>query len=161
VHANQCPCTSGLPLRACCAVLLDNPGSAPTAEALMRSRYTAFVLGDAEYLLSTWDPAARPAQLNLKQDRTEWLGLEIISCEAGGVGDDKGRVKFVARFRLHGREQTLREHSRFRKQGDRWLYVDGEVEPSPPPATRPPAIAGRNEPCPCKSGQKFKRCCGK
>ncbi|HRI53298.1 MAG TPA: YchJ family protein [Pseudomonadota bacterium] len=158
---DQCPCGSGLPLSACCGVYLASPGSAPTAEALMRSRYSAFVLGDAEYLLETWDPEQRPARLSLKHDATEWRGLEIISREAGGVADDTGRVKFIARFRLHGRDQTLREHSRFRKQGGRWLYIDGQVEPSSPPVVRTPAVAGRNDPCPCGSGQKFKRCCGK
>lgn len=129
----------------------------------MRSRYTAFVQRDSEYLLATWDPAQRPAQLNLKQDRTEWLGLQIVGREAGGAADQEGRVQFIARFRNNGREQALCEHSRFRKQGGRWLYVDGELAASPSlaPARKPPVSTGRNEPCPCGSGQKYKRCCGR
>ena len=131
----------------------------------MRSRYTAYVLRDAAYLLSTWDPAHRPADLDLRADPTEWLGLQILGTEAGGETDQRGRVKFVARFRTRGTEQALHEDSRFRRHGDRWLYVDGEIArsgaPTPPPGRTAPAGPGRNSPCPCGSGQKFKRCCGK
>ena len=131
----------------------------------MRSRYTAFVLGNADYLLATWDPASRPRQLDLQHDRTQWLGLEIRRTESGRETDTAGRVEFIARFRLHGIDQALHENSRFRKQAGRWLYIDGETEVRRPAAARPAAAAarsaGRNDPCPCGSGQKFKRCCGK
>jgi SEC-C motif-containing protein len=131
----------------------------------MRSRYTAFVLHEADYLLATWDPAHRPGHLSLKQDRTEWLGLQIIETEAGSATDVTGRVHFIARFRLDGKEQALAENSRFRKDADRWLYIDGEVAPTEKPGSAPATAArpstGRNEPCPCNSGLKFKRCCGK
>lgn len=158
-----CLCGSGRPLAACCAVYLNRHRDPPTAEALMRSRYTAFALGDERYLLDTWDPTHRPARLDLKGDRTEWLGLRIVSCEAGGETDIEGRVQFIARFRLRGNEQVLCEDSRFRKEADRWLYVDGQMADTPGPAATAAArpTVGRNEPCPCGSGQKFKRCCGK
>ncbi len=130
----------------------------------MRSRYTAFVLGRADYLLRTWDPKHRPPHLDLERDQTEWLGLEVKKTEAGGPADNQGRVQFIARFRLNGREQALSENSRFRKQNSRWLYVDGETSfdrgAASAPAAGPPKV-GRNDPCPCGSGQKFKRCCGK
>ncbi len=128
----------------------------------MRSRYTAFVLRDTEYLLTTWDPKYRPASLDLKKDRTEWLGLQILETEAGRETDVVGRVSFLARFCLDGSEQALRENSRFRKIGERWLYLDGQTTqlPQPPSVTTRPS-AGRNDPCPCGSGQKYKRCCGK
>jgi SEC-C motif-containing protein len=163
-----CPCGSGAAHAACCGAYLADHRPAPTAETLMRSRYTAYVLRDVDYLLRTWDPAHRPARLSLEDDRTQWLGLQILSTEAGGPADQKGRVRFIARFRLHGREQALAEHSRFRKQGDRWLYIDGDGDgdgevgtaaPVRPAVARP--TAGRNDPCPCGSGMKYKRCCGK
>ncbi len=140
---------------------LSGQQDAPTAEALMRSRYTAFVLRDADYLLATWDPKYRPAQLDLKKDRTQWLGLQVLETEAGRATDTLGRVAFVARFQLDGSEQALRENSRFRKVGTRWFYLDGETTQLPQPASaaaRP--NVGRNDPCPCGSGQKYKRCCG-
>lgn len=126
----------------------------------MRSRYTAYVLEDADYLLATWDPAHRPPRLGFRGDRTEWLGLRIVSTEAGGEGDDTGVVEFVARFRQGGGEHELHERSRFRRSADGWLYIDGEVKEKQKPATAA-AKAGRNDPCPCGSGMKFKRCCGK
>ena len=130
----------------------------------MRSRYTAFVLGNADYLLATWDPESRPARLDLQHDRTQWLGLQIVATEAGSETDSQGRVAFIAQFRLDGKEQALRENSRFRKVGDRWLYVDGQAAQISGSASGVAAVArpgiGRNDPCPCGSGKKYKRCCG-
>ena len=160
----SCPCGSGSPLSACCGVYLDRDADPPTAEALMRSRYTAFVLRNADYLLATWDPASRPRRLELQHDRTEWLSLELRRIESGGPADPTGRVEFIARFRLNGIDQALHENSRFRQQAGRWLYIDGETEVSRPAARPAQAAArsvGRNDPCPCGSGQKFKRCCGR
>ncbi len=128
----------------------------------MRSRYTAFLMKDAAYLLATWDSAYRPAHLDLGRDKTEWLGLQVLNTEAGGESDDEGRVEFAARFRLHGKEEVLREHSRFRREKGVWLYVSGDIAPVSAATTRPAApIGGRNAWCPCGSGQKWKRCCGK
>jgi len=158
-----CPCGSGLLLASCCGPYLDGDSLPPTAEALMRSRYCAFALRNASYLLATWDAAGRPPMLDLTDDQTEWLGLQILSTEAGGAGDVRGRVEFVARFRHAGTEHTLHEHSRFRKQGKQWLYIDGEIKQQRAalvPVVRRDTV-GRNDPCPCGSGSKWKRCCGK
>ena len=111
----------------CCGPYLEQRQLAPTAEALMRSRYSAFVLRNSRYLLSTWDPAHRPARLDLKHDQTEWLGLEIVSTEAGTELDTVGRVAFIARYRSRGKVAALVEHSRFRKVGDAWFYIDGDT----------------------------------
>lgn len=131
----------------------------------MRSRYTAFVLRNADYLLATWDPAHRPRRLDLKQDRTEWLGLELRQTVSGSAEDADGQVEFIARFRAHGAAQALHGTSRFRKQDGRWLYIDGAIHATPAAAARaapaPSPGVGRNAPCPCGSGQKFKRCCGR
>lgn len=164
-----CPCGTGLPQAACCGVYLEGAKLPPTAEALMRSRYTAYVRRRADYLLATWDPATRPRRLGLHEDRSEWLGLQILRCEAGTEADREGRVEFIARYRAGGREHQLREDSRFRRDGRRWLYVDGQVNEqldavgAPAPAQSPAIAAekvGRNDPCPCGSGLKHKRCCG-
>jgi SEC-C motif-containing protein len=162
MNQRACPCQSGRPLAACCGPYLENQRPAPTAEALMRARYSAFVLKDEAYLIETWDPAHRPARLDLGRDRTEWLGLTVLSTELGGEADDEGRVEFAARFRVNGKEEVLRENSRFRRSTAGWIYVSGELGPParPTPHTAAPGPA-RNAPCPCGSGQKWKRCCGK
>lgn len=138
----------------------------------MRSRYTAYACRDADYVLRTWHPAQRPARLDLTNDRTQWLGLRIVSTQAGGVSDTQGQVEFIARFR-HGvrdgqlHENHIHERSRFVREGEAWLYVDGDLSPAaataPAPSlpVRSQPTVGRNDPCPCGSGQKWKRCCGR
>jgi SEC-C motif-containing protein len=121
-----CPCGRPLPLLQCCGrYLADFAGTpAPDAEALMRSRYTAFVLQDAEYLLATWDPAYRPATLAFEPG-LKWLGLEVRAHHVLDAGH--AEVEFVARSRLAGRAHRLHERSRFRRAGERWIYVDGDT----------------------------------
>jgi SEC-C motif domain protein len=98
---------------------------APTAEALMRSRYTAFVLGDADYLQATWHPQSRPSRVRIDAQQ-QWIGLAIKDTEAGLPEHDRGVVEFVARFKINGRGHRLRERSRFEKIDGRWYYLDGE-----------------------------------
>lgn len=122
----------------------------------MRSRYTAYVLRDAAYLLRSWHPSSRPGHLSLEADGTAWDGLEILRCSQGGVTDTSGEVEFIACFRQDGRAQRMREVSRFEKEQGRWYYRDGKVDASALRQSKP----GRNEPCLCGSGRKFKKCCG-
>ena len=157
-----CPCGSRNIFAACCGAVLGGRPAA-TAEALMRSRYSAFVVGDVDYLQRTSAGEAalkfdRAALLRAMPD-TEWLGLEITGTEGGMERDDAGTVTFRARFRENGRLQVLAERSEFRRIGGEWRYCRGEVVPEPAPA---PASAkvGRNDPCPCGSGRKFKKCHG-
>lgn len=89
----------------------------------MRSRYSAYVLGLEDYLLNTWHPNTRPAALNLKQDKTQWLGLEVSRFEPD---DDKAIVEFIARYKINGKAGKMREISRFVRIAHRWLYVDGD-----------------------------------
>lgn len=90
----------------------------------MRSRYTAYSLGKELYLLNTWHESTRPLQLDLGQDKAiKWTGLEILS--APGTNNNEGFVEFVARFKQNGKAGKLRERSRFIKDADRWLYVNG------------------------------------
>lgn len=121
-----CPC-GGDPLARCCAVILDDSQPAVTAEALMRSRYTAFVLGDTEYLLRSWHPRTRPEHIHLGSLRQRWLGLAIKHCEAGSAADIEGVVEFVARSKVDGKAERLHERSRFLKVAGRWYYVDGDL----------------------------------
>ncbi len=116
----------------------------------MRSRYSAYVLQRRDYLLATWHPKGCPAQLDLT-DSPQWLGLTIRETLAGGEGDREGEVEFEARFAQSGGVSLMHERSRFRRLEGRWVYLDGR------PGT---ARVGRNDPCPCGSGKKFKRCCG-
>ncbi len=139
----RCPCLSGDTYGSCCgryhAGLRPGPDGAapgphaPTAEALMRSRYSAFAVGDADYLRATWHPSTRPADLDLDldlDDDVEWRRLDVVRTEAGGPFDTTGVVEFVA----HHRSRTdpadrgrLHEVSRFVREGDRWSYVDGTI----------------------------------
>ena len=147
-----CPCGSGRAYSECCEAALGGAQPAATAEALMRSRFTAFVRGDAEYLIASWHPATRPAQLHL-EDQPCWERLEILRTDGGGTDDSEGQVGFAAYYRSAAGAGCLRELSRFRREQDRWYYLDG----SPLEGDRP----GRNATCPCGSGRKFKRCCGR
>ncbi len=152
----MCPCGSGSAEAACCGRYLAG-ALAPTALALMRSRYTAYVRGAIDYLVATHDPRTRSsvdvAAVTRWSRDTEWLGLEIIATEMGGEGDDVGIVEFVASGRTHAVPFRQRERSRFRRVDGAWMYVDGEARAAEP---RP----GRNDPCPCGSGRKYKRCHG-
>jgi SEC-C motif-containing protein len=119
-----CPCGSGRALTACCGPLLAGAGQAANAEALMRSRYTAYVLRDEAYLLASWHPDTRPASLDLDQDEpVKWLGLAVKRHQ--DHGDGTALVEFVARYKIGGRAHRLHETSRFLREGGHWLYLDG------------------------------------
>jgi len=147
-HA-PCPCNSGACFAHCCRPYLEGARPAPTAQALMRSRYSAYALNRTAYLLETWHPATRPAALDLSGDM-QWRALDVLWTEQGGADDAEGVVAFAAHYTAGGQAEQLREISRFRREHARWYYVDGDIAP--------PAIS-RNAPCPCGSGKKFKRCC--
>jgi SEC-C motif domain protein len=118
-----CPCGGG-PYAECCELFHAGRSEAPTAEALMRSRYSAFALGLGDYLWRSWHPRTRPERVSL--DDTEWVRLEILDVVHGTERDQDGVVEFVAHYR-HGRPTgQIRERSRFERRGRRWLYLDGE-----------------------------------
>lgn len=125
---DPCPCGSGERFGGCCGPLLEG-GAAPTAETLMRSRYTAFVVGDARHLVATWHPRTRPDDLTLDPAQ-RWMGLEIVDAAGGGEGDEEGVVEFRARWRQGRHEGELHERSRFGRRAGRWMYVDGTVHES-------------------------------
>ncbi len=129
----------------------------------MRSRYTAFATGALEHLDATLAPEARegydPEETAAWARESRWQGLEIVAVEAGGAEDAEGVVEFIARFRHQGQNHAHHERATFRRGEDgRWLYVDGAT-PKPQQRVVGPKT-GRNDPCPCGSGKKFKKCCG-
>lgn len=126
-RAGPCPCGSGEPYAACCGPLLDSEALADTAEALMRSRYTAYALGDREHLVRTWHPRHRPATLDL-DDNPTWTGLVVLATEGGGPHDSEGVVEFRARWSAGARSGELHEVSRFERRAGRWFYVDGDLD---------------------------------
>jgi SEC-C motif-containing protein len=123
---SACPCDSGDVYAACCGRWhADFAGGslAPSPLALMRSRYCAYVLGRADYLMATWHPATAPTELQLPP--VKWLGLEVLNWEST---DDAGVVEFVARCREGGRATRLQETSRFVRETGKWFYIDGDVQ---------------------------------
>lgn len=120
-----CPCGSGQCYAACCGPLHAGEQPAASAEALMRSRYSAYVLKLADYLLATWHPSTRPSELDLAADDSKWLGLDVKRHEV--QDDDRATVEFVARYRIAGRGHRLHEVSRFVREDGRWFYVDGDL----------------------------------
>ena len=122
--AVPCVCCSVRPIQSCCGPILAGERAALTAEALMRSRYAAFVVRDDAYLLRTWHPDTRPAHLDF-QPRQRWLGLKIIATTAGTADDEAGTVEFVARHKIDGTGHRLHEVSRFVLVNGGWFYLDG------------------------------------
>jgi SEC-C motif domain protein len=129
MNLTPCPCGRTTPkgqvlsFDACCCPYHSGQ-SAPDAESLMRSRYSAFVQGDVPYLLATWQGSQRPAELELEAG-AKWLGLEIKQHRI--TGEDTAEVEFVARFRVGGKAIRQHERSRFVREDGRWFYVDGDV----------------------------------
>lgn len=151
-----CPCGSKKPLADCCQPYIDGHRDAPTAEALMRSRYTAYTLARVDYILATYHPT-----IALKQDaggiarwcrEAKFLKLEILQTQAGGVNDNLGTVHFVATIIEGGKLGGINERSNFERYAGRWTYTTGKHFTFKMP--------GPNDPCPCGSGAKFKKCCG-
>ena len=147
----KCPCGSKLDFAACCLQYLEGSKEAPTPEALMRSRYTAFTRGDFAYLKKTWHPETLP---DLDADEpSNWIGLEILGTTIDDDGED-AEVEFVAKLIVGDRLETLHEVSDFEKVDGRWLYHSGEFKND----GEPPAKISMKAPCPCGSGETFKHC---
>ena len=153
-----CPCCSGKTHAQCCRPLLEGQ-PAPTAEALMRSRYCAYQQHNTAYLLATTHPGqqAQVRQQGLYQQRsdTQWYKLEIITTESGSTCDQQGMVEFRAWFRdCENPEKVHHERSSFVRVDGRWYFVFAGI-----PLANIPSV-GRNDPCPCGSTRKYKKCCG-
>lgn len=157
----KCPCCSGKSLDTCCQPIIDQV-AAPTALALMRSRYTAHQLGAVDYLYHTIHSKSRKkyskAEIEKWAKESTWQKLEVISVEHGKINDNRGIVEFKAYFRnKQGKDQIHHERSTFAKQDGQWFYLDGTIDPK---ETELVKKVSRNDPCPCGSGKKYKKCCG-
>ena len=119
---NRCPCGSNLTLDECCnRYIVGMP--ALTAEQLMRSRYTAYVMKNEVYLLATWHESTRPLRLDIDDDAAHWLGLKVLNSLL--QGENQASVEFVARYKIAGRAHRLHEVSQFVLEHGRWFYLDG------------------------------------
>ena len=155
----NCLCGSSLAYQQCCALLHSGQSKALTAEALMRSRFTAYAMQDGAYLLKTWDVSTRPASVDFSKETGEWTCLDIILTKKGARKDSKGLVEFKAYFTVDGEQRVMNEISRFAQKQGHWYYLDGKVKSIA--SDQGSFNQGLNAPCICGSGKKFKRCCGK
>ena len=159
-----CPCGSNLSYAECCEPIINEQSFAKTAEQLMRSRYTAFAKNELEHLVNTTILAKRESHDAESTEEwaknSQWKGFEIIKTEAGGEEDTKGSVEFIVTFSQNNADFKHHELATFEKEDNKWYFVDGD-QITPKPYIRKSVKVGRNDPCPCKSGKKYKKCCGK
>ena len=152
----SCECGHEASFEECCGRFLSGSETPETAEELMRSRFVAFGLSNFDYIEQT---QLEPLQEEVRnREAPEWESLKILTCDAGGKEDETGTVEFVAHYRL-GERRRHHELSRFVRKDGVWCYKDGDIDDAPAPETGKKKT-GRNEPCPCGSGRKYKRCCG-
>ncbi|KGK08685.1 hypothetical protein BOO29_00155 [Vibrio navarrensis] len=163
-----CPCGSQLTYQHCCEKAHRNHSNATTPEQLMRSRYTAHVLGLVDYVVNTYHPSCHAEEQRegiAESIENDWCKLEVVKAEAGS-NENEGFVEFKAYFKEDDKQYCLSERSRFVKEEGLWYYIDGtfpdeEAEPDPRLSQSISSLkVGRNDPCICGSGKKFKKCCG-
>ena len=151
----NCPCGSLKPFGSCCSLLLNRQAQAKTPEQLMRSRYTAFVLKEVKYYMTTTHKTTRaqadPVAFLEWGKQIEWKGLQVKAVSK--IVNDKGRVTFIAWYIENGKLACIHERSDFKREAGEWFYVSGKHLPTP--------SVGRNEACICGSTKKFKKCCGR
>ena len=160
---SDCPCGSGQTYSECCEPIIKGEKFAETPEQVMRARYSSYAKTDTEYLLNSLHPDKRddhdPESTRSWAESAEWQGLEIVATEGGEGEDTEGDVEFRATYTHKGEKQTHHELAHFRKEDDIWYYVEGEPV-KPETYVREGPKIGRNDPCPCGSGKKYKKCCG-
>lgn len=159
---SNCYCGSGVTYSDCCEPIIGGVQSAKTAEQLMRARYSAYVGAKMDFIFETTHPDHRQgydhAGTQEWAENSEWLGLEIVNNLKGGPDDTTGEVEFIARFSEKGVPREHHENAQFKKDKGRWYFAEGAmVKPKPVTVSK----IGRNDPCTCGSGLKYKKCCGK
>jgi SEC-C motif-containing protein len=159
----ECPCGSGSEYEKCCSLYIKDGIPVPTAEKLMRARYSAYALGEVDFIMSTHEVEAKDLAESRKATEdwskgSDWQGLEILKTSKGGEDDEKGTVEFKAHYMIDRARYTHHEISSFERKNGKWLFVEGQ-EINKPVHREEPKIS-RNAPCPCGSGKKYKKCCG-
>lgn len=152
----SCECGLEPPFEECCGRFLSGKMAPETAEQLMRARFVAFGMGDFDFLERT---QVEPLSPEVRQHKLpEWESVQVLATTGGGVNDSTGNVEFVAHYHHHGCHNH-HENARFSKVDGQWKYVTGTMIDHGTVKRSHPKV-GRNDPCPCGSGKKFKRCCG-
>lgn len=159
---NSCPCGSGAAYAACCEPIISGARPAATAEELMRARYSAHVGAQVDFIFASVHPDHRQGydHKGTKEwaEEAEWQGLQIVGTLRGGPQDADGEVEFIARFRDRQGLRTHHERAQFVREEGGWFFTEGVmVRPRPIVVNK----VGRNDPCNCGSGLKYKKCCGK
>jgi len=159
---NSCPCGSNLDYSKCCEQIIKGTRKAQTAEEVMRARYSAYANKEFAYLLTSLYPPTRstydePGTIEWAKNTT-WTNLKIIDKNNGSINDNEGQVEFIASYTENGVDKKHHELASFKKQNDIWYFVDGALPPVKQ-IIRTTEKIGRNDPCPCGSGKKFKKCC--
>ena len=156
-----CPCSSQIEFENCCNPILQGT-EAETAEKLMRARFAAYTQVNMDFIKKTHDPSTLK-KTNMEENKawaeqTEWLDLEILGTEKGTPSDSWGKVEFKAHFKSGGEPGSHHEVSEFNKKNGKWYFTEGKAPESFQVVNSEPKV-GRNEPCPCGSGKKYKKCC--
>jgi SEC-C motif domain protein len=159
---DSCPCGSGRAYAECCGPYISGAAKPATAEELMRSRYSAYARKAVDYIISTCltddEHDVDEAATRRWAEKSTWLGLKIVATDKGGPSDEAGTVEFRASYVLDGLREEHHERAEFEKRDGAWVYAEGEVIPET--VVREGPKVGRNDPCPCGSGKKYKKCCG-
>ena len=159
-----CPCGSGKAYGECCEPIIKGKTKAPTAEALMRARYSAYEKHEIDFIINSCEEGDGIAEIDKQATedwsrQAQWNGLKIIRTEKGTEKDDEGVVEFTADYTMKQMHDVHHEISAFKKLNGEWQYVAGNVLPTT--VVRVGEKVGRNDPCPCGSGKKYKQCCGR
>jgi len=160
---NECPCSSGKMYPDCCEPLLTGSRKAETAEELLRARYSAHVKLEMDFVKDTTHPDQisryEPATAKSWAEKSEWDRLEVVDIKDGGPDDETANIEFVAHFRQKDKLKTHHEMAHFKRHEGEWFFYDGQGV-VPKQVVRKNPKVGRNDPCPCGSGKKYKKCCG-
>ena len=159
---DSCPCGSGNEYVACCKPIITGKKKTETAEQLMRARYTAHVKVEVDFIFESTHPDYREGYdhkgTRIWAENSDWYGLEICETTQGGAKDKEGEVEFIVKFRDKKGLRTHHERGQFKRRRGKWLFTEGAMVKSKPLSV---TKIGRNDPCICGSGLKYKKCCGK
>lgn len=160
----KCPCGSGKNYEDCCKPIITGTAKALTAEALMRARYSAYVAHEIDFIISSCEKGEGIADIDKKATeewslKSTWNGLTILRTEKGSENDTEGVVEFNADYTMQRMHDVHHEIAEFKKINGEWKYINGNIITTT--VKREGAKIGRNDPCPCGSGKKYKKCCGR
>ncbi len=159
-----CPCGSKKEYKNCCEPIIKGTSPAKTAEALMRARYSSYAKHEIDFIISSCLNNNTESEIDREEtkkwsEKSEWLGLSILRTEKGGENDTTGVVEFTATYSQKGLKEVHKEKANFEKKDGQWYYSHGNITPTT--VVREGTKVGRNDPCPCASGKKYKQCCGR